>query len=400
MARAACNRGRQRNPLLVGVHMKHKERQKAYIEAARKSPALAVSMAPKKPKRKPLLLDEVLANKHKGLPKDERRKIEVVQARLRGAKVFKFDEDAAVYAAQMMRDYPEEIAKNIEFAIPPYQQMYIEYPFPKFYETITPGYMRITDPLPLEDQDQDVGYFYDGPRVYVMSRTMDIGDHNSHGILLPLRFRLNQTFSFAEEQELTRSLQGSRLTIDAFLWGGCYKKLVERSDHASMRALRQHHSCEVWWGKDNIMEPQNILAHLLRTNAGDLRSIVGFLLFLNKTRDLQIVDSVPPAPGWVHAKPRTLTRYNLIHIKLDPAPLLKRVFKSRATGGWRREHDVRGHFCHNRVWHANHHDHDTREVGVNQWKCLICGGFKWWRAEHHRGSSKAGIVKTVYEVGK
>jgi hypothetical protein len=353
-------------------------------------------------KRKALLIDEVLANKHKGLPKEERRKVEVVQARLRNAKVFKFDEQAAVYAAQMMRDYPEAIAREIEFAIPPFAQMYIEYPFPKFYETLTPGYMRITDPLPLEDQDQDVGYFYDGPRVYIMSRTLSISKHNSHGMLLPLRFRLNQTFSFQEEQAIARSLQGSRLSIDHFLWGSCYRKLAERGDHASMRALREHHSCEVWWGRDNIMEPQNILAHLLRTNAGDLRSIVAFLLFLNKTRDVQIIDTLPPAPGFVRAKPRTLVRVNLIRIKLDPGPLLEREFKGRATGGWRREHDVRGHWCHDRNYHANKapHEHDLRETHHQFWKCLKCGGCRWWRKEHHRGRKDIGTVKTVYEVEK
>ena len=354
----------------------------------------------KKPtaKRKPLLIDEVLANKHKGLPPEERKKVEVVQARLRSAKVFKFDEDAAIYAAQMMRDYPEAIAREIEFAIPPFTQMYIEYPFPEFYKILYPPDIQIKSTLALEDQDVDVGYFYDGPRVYVMSRTPNRKDQQ--GMLLPLRFRLNQRFTFAEEQQIAKSLRGSRLTIDSFFWGSCYPKLVERNDYVSARALREHHSCEVWYGESTLFEPRDLMTHLLYTNAGDMRSVVAFLLFLNKTRDVQIIDTLPPAPGFVRAKPRTLVRANLIHIKLDPGPLLERNFKGRATGGWRREHDVRGHWCHDRTYHANHHDHDLREVHHQYWKCINCGGCKWWRKEHHRGRKDIGTVKTVYEVEK
>jgi hypothetical protein len=389
--------------------MKEKERkaQQAYIEAARKSPALAIGMAlmqgmepPKKAKRRPLLLDEVLANKHKGVPKSEQKKIQVVQDRLRSAKVFVLDEAAAVYAAQMMRDYPEAIAKEIEFAIPPFAQMYIEFPFQKFYEVLLPPEMRSIKQLPLEDQDLDVGYFYDGPRVYVMSRTADVSNHNSHGMLLPLRFRLNQPFTYDEEKALTRHLQVSRLGIDTFLWGSCYPKLVKDGNVELAKTLRQHHGCEVWWGANDVMSEPATMAHLLRTNAGDLRSIVAFLLFLNRTRDVQVIDDIPPAPGWVRAKPRTLVRHNLIHIKLDPGPALQRIFKSRATGGWRREHDVRGHWCHDRNYHANKHDHDLREMHHQFWKCLKCGGCRWWRKEHHRGRKELGQVRTAYEVGK
>jgi hypothetical protein len=378
-------------------------------ELIAKSPAMALAAGlldhftptptqAQKIKRKPLLIDEVLANTHKELPKEERRKVQVVQARLQQAKVFKFDEDAAIYAAQMMRDYPEAIAHDVDFAIPPFPQMYIEFPFPKFYDILTPEEMRVSDPLPLKDQDQDVGYFYDGPSVYVMSRTAD-SKRNRPGMILPLRFRMNRAFTYDEEVELIKHLKSSRLGIDAFFWGSCYKKLIERNDYASMRALREHHSCEVWYGDDGM--PPNMMAYLLHTNAGDLRSIIAMLLFLNRTKDVQEMDEIRGAPGFVRAKPRTLIRHNVIHIKLDPAPLLKKVFlDARTTGGWRREHDVRGHFCHDRTYHAAHHEHDMKEIDHQHWKCRLCGGAKWWRKAHHRGSSKAGQVLTAYEVEK
>ena len=348
-----------------------------------------------KTKRKPLLIDEMLALQDKHIPKDWQPNLKFVQQRLKQAKVFAFDEQAVVYAAQMMVAHPEAIAKDIEFALPPFERMYIEFPYPKFFDITSPPDYRGYSNVPPEDDDMDIGYLYDGPNVYVMSRSTRWSEFK-YPMVLPIRYRLNRTFSFAEEQNIASYLGESRLGIDSFMWGSCYRKLFDKDDKASMRALRDNHSCEFWYGQELTNQ---WAATALKSSAGDMRNILGLILFLNRTRDVQLVDELPPAPGWVRSKPRTLTRYNLIRIKLDPGPLLQRIFKGRATGGWRREHDVRGHFCHDATYHAHQH-HDMREISVHQWKCVLCGGLKWWRKAHHRGRGDLGQVKTTYEVAK
>jgi hypothetical protein len=371
-------------------------------EMMRISPALAIAQSvlsnmqpPKKPKRRPLLIDEMLALQDKHMPKDWRKDVHFIQQRLRAAKVFSFDNTAACYAAQMMVDHPEAIARDIEFCIPPYERMYIEFPYPDFFNITSPPEYRGYHNLPESEEDQTVGYLYDGPLVYVMSRA---GRANvKHPMVLPIRFRLNRNFTYAEELLLSQELNASRLGIDSFFWGSCTRTLYERKDTASLRALREHNSCEFWYANDIRAKHA---PETLRASTGDLRNIIGFILFMNRTRDVQIMDDVAPAPGFVRAKPRTLVRHNVIRIKLDPRPLLKRVFHSRATGGWRREHDVRGHFCCDRNYHAHKHDHDMREIDIHHWKCLLCGGQKWWRKAHHRGRKDLGQVKTAYEVTK
>jgi hypothetical protein len=347
-------------------------------------------------KRKPLLYDELLASIGPDFagPPDAKPNLNTVMSRVKQAKVFKFDDEAACYAARMMVNHPEAIAHDVEFAIPPFERMWIEFPYPAFYDITSPPEYRGYSNIPPEEDDLDVGYFFDGPRVYVASRTSRKAKY-AHPMIMPIRYRLNQQYTYEEEMQMTSLLQTSRLGIDAFMWGSCYKTLLERVDKPSMRALRNNHSSEFWYGLDLS---KDAMGYVLKTSAGDLRNIVGFILFLNRTRDVQIIDEIKPAPGFVRAKPRTLVRHSVIKLKLDPGPMLKRIFKSRATGGWRREHDVRGHWCHDRVWHANQHEHDLREIHVNFWKCVQCGGCKWWRKEHHRGRKDFGQVKTNYEV--
>src|SRR4249920_2884117 len=137
-------------------------------EMMRISPALAVEQAvlqgmqPKPKKRRPLLIDEMLALPDKHMPKDWRKDVHFIQQRLRAAKVFSFDNQAACYAAQMMVDHPEAIAKDIEFCIPPYERMYIEFPYPDFFNITSPPEYRGYHNLPESEEDQTVGYLYDG----------------------------------------------------------------------------------------------------------------------------------------------------------------------------------------------------------------------------------------------
>jgi hypothetical protein len=79
-------------------------------------------------------------------------------------RVFRFDEDAALCCTDDAR-HPR-LSRDIEYAIPPFERMYIEFPFQEFYNTLTPPDMRGRR---VKDQDVDVGYFYDGPNVYVLA---------------------------------------------------------------------------------------------------------------------------------------------------------------------------------------------------------------------------------------
>lgn len=338
-------------------------------------------------KRKPLLFDEFAAIDPRKNPfyQDDIKKVEVMQARMRDAKVFVFDQQAAIYAAEMIRDYPHVIAHDQEFAIPPFQRMYIELPYPIFFRTLG-GVVRGDIP-----EDTEVGYYYDNNRAYVLSRSDDTSQ-DKH-FLLPIRYRLNQPFETKEELEFANLIQTSRLGLDALFWGSVIAKI----SNDDQRALRALHSCEPWPTIEGLTSMQTIRG-FLEACAGDLRNIIALILFLNRTKELQYRDELPGAPAFVHAKPRTLVRHSVVKMRLNPGAVLKRIYGAGQGTLWRREHDVRGHFCHDKVYRNHKHEHDLREYDVNQWRCMNCGGLRWWRKEHRRGRKELGQVKTTYEV--
>lgn len=362
-------------------------------ELFKMSPALAVAKKlmqgqqpkPQRVKRQPLLYDQFMALRKPEL-EIEKKPFQYLQNRMVDAHVFTLDHEATRYMANMVQAHPEAIALDQEFSIPPFKKMWVEFPYPEFY-TIMGGHRRGDG-----SEDERIAYFYDGPRVYVFSAGVQLHQYPS---AIPIRYRLNQQFALEEEVWLANQLEESRLALDAYFWGSCADKVNQLG---LLRALRSQHSLEFWFGEEEFERNKQSIPRIMASTAGDLRNIVAVPLFLNRVREVIYEDKLPGAPGFVRAKPRTLVRHSVVKIKLDPGPMLKRIYTPGAGAIWRREHDVRGHFCHNKVTRAHNHEHDWREYDVNQWRCMLCGGLRWWRKECRRGTKDHGKVKTTYEV--
>lgn len=354
-----------------------------------------------KPKREPLLLDAFLAKKviaGEPLSKWAGR----LQDRLQDAKVFVLDKQAAIYAAQFIKNHPEAIATDQEFAIPPFDRMYVELPFEAFFNEL--GSKGFFD---APNADTEVGYFFDGPDCFVMSQARNLQGREGSPLCLPIVYHRNKPFTVEAELAMAEAMQTSRIGIDGMLWGSSLQRFHEAASPMA-RALRENHSFEWWPEVRGVLKP-NELDHLAKVSAGDMRNIIALTLFLNRTREVRIEDTVPPAMGFVGNKLKPYVKHNIVRIKLDPKPMLARVYAH--TGTQRREHDCRGHFCHDKVARASGHHvgalpgtekhpaHWT-EYGVNQWRCLVCGGKRWHRKEHKRGHKEVGKVKKVYEVTK
>lgn len=363
------------------------------------SPALAFTkalmqgeLASAKPKRKPLLVDEFIASPLTNLLRGpDGNHMRAVRDHLIEAKKFVLDDKAAVYAAEMIRDYPIAIARDQEFAIPPFPRMYIELPYQAFFKTING---QDTD----TDGDTDVGYFIDGPRAYVLSRASSFKDgSNIAPMVMPVRYRLNEPLDIKEELALCENFNVSRMGLDVFYWGSVTPKV--RNDPHIFHALRENHGAELWYGSD--IDMKQMFGYLYKSAAGDLRNVLALILFLNRTSQLRIEDNIGFHRTLIHNKPMVMTKHSVVKIKLDPKPMLKRIYGTGSA--WRRRHDVRGHFCHDKdAREAAHHPdgHVWSEYGVNQWRCMNCAGRKWWRKVCSRGSRDKGNVVTTYEVTK
>lgn len=329
---------------------------------------------------------------------------------LRLAKRFVLDESAARYLGRMIREYPRVIADAQDFAIQPFEHMWIELPFECFYEEVT------GNAADASRSDYAVGYLFNGPSVRVIARTA-LDDGNDIGVL-PLQYRLHTPMTLDEELQMAETLRVSRIGLDLWFWGssamkylGALCKNADDDDHAwdreGLRALRNNHGARlapVVGGIDAEWERINT------ASAGDLRNIVALLLFMNRTASITLADDLPTTEGFIHRKPRPLLSHRVIKLKLDPMPRLRRL--CAGLGIRRRLHDVRGHFCHDRVARESGCPHGQEHAGdfgewwdeyePLRWRCYGdgkgCGGKRWWKREHKRGEPKLGEVMQTYDV--
>lgn len=336
-------------------------------------------------KRTPTLADQFIQTKLDGFYKNQTK---AAQQDILEAKRFILDEQAALYVADMIKEYPRIIADAQDFAIPPFTKTWIEFPFAPFWESI--------NGLESDDNaDGTMGFLITGNRVRVIVG----GKTHTDGMLMPHEYHLWNPMSIDEELDLVHKVNTSRIQLDMLYWGEAINKLYAEKDKEGLRALRENH--RIHFPEKDPETASMLWDRVIMKSGGDLRNIIAILLFLNRTREIQIVDAVPHARGIIKNKASTYLSYNKITIKLNPAPLLKKLVPGE--GIWRKLHDVRGHFCHDkRAREAGHLwcTHEWIEFEPLKWSCERCNGKRWWRNEHKRGSDEKGIVISEYNVVK
>lgn len=356
--------------------------------------------------RKPTLADLVLAQDFRLFAKIDNGWGARQRDNLRTAKKFRLDPQAASYLGTMLRKYPRIIADAQDFAIPPFERMWVEMPFPPFYEAVA------EKPHDSRTGDLAVGYLFVGPTVRVAGTS-----RNGDSWFIPIEYTLHKPMTVAEELFIAEKLGLSRLGLDLWFWGGGASAFTgglnriamggsedaddyPEWDKEGLRALRANHSVSFV----KMVSPEYEVKYnaIVEGSMGDLRNIVGLLLFLNRTRDIQYSgEELPMAQTIINRKTRPMLPHRVIKLRLDPLPRLQRL--AAGAGIRRRLHDVRGHFCHDRTAREGGCMHGVEMLGEwgdwwlehepLRWKCSGCGGHRWWRREHHRGHADVGVIR-------
>lgn len=328
-----------------------------------------------KTKRSPLLCDMLLAKRPRSnlmSPKVEDQVLDLLVE----AKRFVLTPESASYFGQLIHDYPELIAQEMEFAIPPFPLCYFEIPFEPFWRAVTHREPDAT-------ADVNVAYLISGPRVYVMASGRGFVQ------LCPYGYRLNQPLSQEESLAIAKAIAEPRLAIDSIFWGESYPKL----DVDMRRALRASHGVEFYCPEVYKTEVIQFWTH----GAGDVRNIIGLMLLMNRASQLTILSDIPSDRGVIGNKSATFLRHSVVTFKVNPLPRIVKLAPRRSPRGAVREHDVRGHFCHNRKGKSSC-THQWIEYKPNKWRCDVCGGIRWFREAFRRGKRDKGVVKTSYQV--
>lgn len=387
-------------------------------------------------KREPLLVDKWLADSE---TIGTRKFTETTKDSLRLAKRFVLDDQATRYCAEVIREAPRIIADAQDFAIPPYHRTYIEFPFKTWFR-------GITGREPDGTSDDRVGYLFVGNTLRVLVST-DKGVNADRPLLYPLEYELWRPWSDDEQLAAMKLYDVNPVSMDIFFWGesalrylpgewvtnqtfdvdtekACHasetghvvhvlKNIKDRFgekefnehagewDAAGLRSLRENHRFTmVLRDKDKGREPE-FWKILCQGSSGELRNAIALLLFLNRTQKIRVEREEPMLTNRMYKRRLIpLLKHRVITLHVDPKP---RLLKLVAGEGIRRRlHDVRGHFCHNRIARESHHEHEWIEaqeghMSEMQWYCE-CGALRWWRHEHQRGAIQQGIVNAEYKV--
>jgi len=366
-------------------------------------------MAKTKEKREPTLADWFLAqdaNKNDiRAPVETRRFIQGMQNTLRLAEKFVFDTSASERVGLVLRDVPELLVEQIQFARPPFERCWIEYELDPIFALLNPDQVNPTD----QTRDKKIGMLIDHNRILVISLT-----HSNLLSVMPFAYHLNTEWTLRDQLDFCDKMKISRLQIDMWLWGAAGAKFLSEGKTEYLRILRDTNMAEVLL-PDQISFEQ--ASRMISSTVGDFKNHVAILLMLNQPSLTQYVQ-VPQTRGWIRHKPRPFMSYNTIHVALDPVPKIRLMYNSKeGPGSLRRRHRVRGHYCHNEaarkalIQHTCIHDWQPTdnewtpikgEVGdeIEHWFCGNCQGKRWWREEHRRGHYSEGEIEHTYEVSR
>ena len=349
-----------------------------------------------------------------------------VQRKVKDARRFVFDDDAMRRIAHVCKTIPEFLLENSQFARSPFDDapVWIEHEVAAYYEAMVG---RAPDDL----ADKAAGFLIDGGTVYVVA-----SGGGRPAALMPFTYELNTPWPVQDQIDFAEMCQTSRMQLDNFMWGSIlstYSTGNAGRDMDFRRGLRDRHSCRMVPWHNHVTDdllgegrgPKTrerlrtdgirfVMSQLVTLGAGDMRTIVALLLFLNRPKITRFRYDIPGRRGFVGNKLRPFLSHRVVTVDLDGVNVVNQLHHdSLPDSAARRRHEVRGHWAHDEVKRRGDampgHVHDWRpdldylnpdgSPDDRHWQCAHCSGSRWWRRDHVRGSAAVGFVQhDNYEV--
>jgi hypothetical protein len=344
-------------------------------------------------KREPLLIDSFLAIKSSDRTMNtviDPKFFNAIQQKCKVSKRFVLDHEAVLKVGKTIREVPDLLAKHQQFARAPFDTIWIEWNFRTLFEQINSVRAdELAPPL--------TGILIDHNSVFSI-----IGGAPLKGcdfpILSPFRLDLHTPWKLSDEIKFCEKCHISRSSLDRYFWGTALQFLKEEE---SIKALRGQHSCQILPMLDSKF--QKHITNLLAEVTGTLCNIIAILLLMNRPGITHYVRDVPRQQSFYKGKYRQYLSHTIVSIPVDPQPILQLIGTQEGEAIPRRRHEVRGTYCHDETardymriagcvhdWQVDPHPSDHERP--NHWKCINCGGKRWWREKHERGDATLGYV--------
>lgn len=329
----------------------------------------------------PTLLDEIKRNPTNfRLIKPKFSKI--IRSSMPKARVFVFDDEASQIVGNFVKTCPDLIEKNEQFAIPLFDDMYVEFNIDEFLKIL--GRPQSGNDV---TRDIRVGYLISSGMIFPLLKTADGQPATFSGMVYTIGrnpnmkpfegFRLgSQLASMVSRRMKATGLLGT--TIEQFSIEG-FQKIAEKYEIGNALIT-------------------DLEFDIIRHSNGDVRNVICLLLFLyqgGKNHSISMIAN-PPKRGIVRGKQITFYGYNTVSIHLKDTKQLRKHFSVTDRDSPRR-HDVRPHY--RTIPKRTGCDHDFKEIEEHRkWVCNKCGAMRIRVKKHMRGDSTRGYVYKNYEV--
>jgi hypothetical protein len=370
-------------------------------------------------KRQPTLADRFMAvPAHELTASHPSRFIEHIRRGIRQAERFAFDDAAAATLAHVVHSVPDLLVREHKFAVAPFPVTWIEFPSLTYWKTLRSympaAYDRAGAMGAEATADTALGFLVDHDRVSMIVDGPEPASVKRSPRIHLLQYRLRAEWPLEDQLAFATLCGCSRLGLDSLLWGSTYAQL----DHESRRLLRNSCAVEVVPLAGRLQQTAaqpRALEGIAAGAAGELRTLIAMLLMLNRPSLTRYSNTLAQTRGWIGNKVRPFMRHRTVTIDLDPIPMLRRIGTPHDDQQLRARHRVKGHYCENReakdfrriagcvhAWVDSdvrwHPWPDAKPGEVEHWVCDSCGGKRWWRDDHERGSAAVGWVSKDYEV--
>jgi hypothetical protein len=326
-------------------------------------------------------------NDHIAMPAASR----TVAAQRHRARRFKFTDEVTAALARLLRDFPNALLDNYQFALPPYDTCYLEFDLALFLKEM--GLPTTSDLAEYQGSiaDETIGYLIHDYQVNTLIQGENKGapivgaitytyvEHRPVPGCFPLKFDGTPETEHGQDDHMLAFLLGSTLTNP---------RSTLTSERANDLILRVRPHFE-----RTVKKPKMALS-LVQGSVGEARNLMALLLWLNQPKVLHVADA-PATRGWFQGKPRAYAAHHIV--RLRPEVTYRSIVKAFAPRRAPRRHEVEA-FWRNFEKTACVHDWPILPDENGHWHCKKCPQWRTRVKQHERGDAGVGFVSKEYRA--
>lgn len=338
-----------------------------------------------------MLIDRLRQTEH-----FSRQTFELVMAARYSARRFVFTDETTEAIANLFREEPQLFLGNYQFAIPPYDETYIEFNHQVWCRA---SQTAIDDPK----ADLTCAHLTKNGNIYgIVSGKADL----DIPIIMPLCYSLDmppetvphrpardyRKFPFSETHKMAiilggRLMEAATDEICADLDTRCNiyvsELLIDR--------LQRDHGDGLFGGLSRKLH-----AYMLK-HAGELRCYMAHMLWLNRIKTSQqlVLDTRPRERRLVKGRPVVFQEHHIVRLK--PEVSYRHLARSLLKRESPRRHEVEGFF---RNFNKTECEHDWPLLPDenNRWYCRKCPQWRIRVKDHLRGDASKGFITKEYKA--